>query len=133
MRQHPRSQRLTRRSFLKQSTAAVAVLAWTGGCLGAVSQPKTGPPANPFAYDVSRLSKTDPSLIGYQESHRFSSPHPEPRRIAIGPEDRLYLAAGHYVSILNGQGSDVSEIALSGPARCLAVSSEEEVFVGQRD
>ena len=52
--------------------------------------------ANPFAYDVSRFQKTDPKLITYEEVARWPVPHKEARRLAIGPDDQLYVCAGNY-------------------------------------
>jgi hypothetical protein len=93
---------------------------------------KTPGRTNPFAYDISRLARTDPKLVRYHEIGRISSLREDPRRLVFGPGDRLYVAAGNYVSVLDRKGEIISEIALSGPARCLAVTVESEVFVGQR-
>ena len=35
------------------------------------------PPANPFAYDVSRFSKTDANLLQFERVRQFMPPHPE--------------------------------------------------------
>lgn len=94
---------------------------------------QAGREENPFAYDVGRLAKTDPSLIGYREVRRFRSPHDEARRLAIGADGRIYVAAGNYVAVLSGDGAPLLEIALGGPARCVAVDGEGRVFVGLRD
>jgi hypothetical protein len=119
---------LNRRQFFTQSTAA--------GLFGlAISTPgqaaeKRG---NPFAYDVSRLARTDPKLVHYEQVARITSPRKDPKRIAIGPDDNLYVAAGNYISVLNGQGVPLRHIALGGMARCLAVHRDGELFAGLRD
>jgi DNA-binding beta-propeller fold protein YncE len=88
---------------------------------------------NPFAYDLERVSKTDPKLVGYEQAGRFACPGPGPRRLAIGPEDHLYIAGRNGVSVLDGEGRRLEEIALGAPARCVAVAAEGTVYVGLRD
>jgi len=88
---------------------------------------------NPFAYDISHLEKTDPRLVHYAEAGRFRCARGEVRRLAIGPDDRLYLAAGNSVAVLNDTGATVSEIPLASPPRCLAVAKDGTVYVGLRD
>ncbi len=93
----------------------------------------TGKDANPFAYDVERLRKTDPKLIHYEQVGRFSCPHPTPRRIAIGEEDRVYIAADNYVSVLDRDGARISEIGLGATVRCVAVGGDGTVYAGLQD
>ena len=128
---------LTRRQFMKQGaqdagllalgSAALATAASAGGATSA------GSDVNPFAYDVGRLRKTDPKLIQYEQVGEFRSPYPEPHRIAAGPEGRFYIAAGNYVSVVDGGGARLSEIALPGSARCVAVAADGTVYAGVRD
>jgi len=92
-----------------------------------------GGTANPFAYDVSRLSKTAPKLIAYEETARWKCPHPEPKRIAAGPGDTLYVCAGRYVTAMSREGARGLEIALSDSARCVAVAEDGMIFAGLRD
>jgi hypothetical protein len=124
---------ITRRQFLQRSgvTAAGVAAGFVGLAQHAVKA--AAQTANPFAYDVSRFSRTDPRLVHYTELRRFSVPHPETRRIAMGGRNQLYLAAGKYVSVLQSDGTPLSDIALSEPARCVAVTSEGDVVVGVRD
>jgi len=51
----------------------------------------------------------------------------------IGRDDRLYLLAGNYLSVLDREGAHVMEVALSAAARCFTVAGDGTVFVGQRD
>jgi hypothetical protein len=118
---------LSRRQFLKESAAAVGVISV------AVRGHAGVPDANAFAYDVRRFSKTDPKLLLFEEVRRFAAPREDARRIAFGPDDQLYIAAGKSVSVLDRQGVSLSAIPLSDTARCVAVSREGEVFIGLRD
>lgn len=132
-----RKRPMTRRQFLKQSARDAGVFAVSGAAIATLAElaraASAGKEANPFAYDVSRLRKTDPKLIHYEPVGRFPSPYPNPRRIAVGPEDRLYVAAGNVVSVLDRDGGRVREIALGGPARCVAVAPDGTVYAGRHD
>ncbi|MHB8521134.1 MAG: NHL repeat-containing protein [Limisphaerales bacterium] len=124
------SRGLSRRAFIKRSVGSAAIigLAGAGQSLAAGdSRP------NRFAYDLDRWRKTDPKLIRYQSTGRFRCPRPEPRRIAAGPDHRLYLAAGSSICVLDGQGVSTAEFALAAPPRCLAVAGDGTLYVGLRD
>ena len=130
-------QSITRRRFLKETAGGVGLLAVGSGSfaasLGLARAASAGKDANPFAYDVGRFGKTDPKLIHYEQAGRFPGPKPDPCRIAIGPEDRVYIAAGNYVTVLDRDGARVSEIALATAARCVAVAGDGTIYAGVRD
>jgi hypothetical protein len=126
-----RSNHVSRRKFLRKSLGAAGLAGMTaalGGWNAAGSNQ-----ANRFAYDLGAFARTDPSLVQYQESRRLRAPHGDARRLAIGPKDELYIAAGSYVTAVDMQGLPLLEVALAGPARCLAVSSSGDVYAGLRD
>jgi hypothetical protein len=81
---------------------------------------------------VDRLSQIDPNLLVYEQIARMSGLGPEPRRIAVGPQNRLYLATRAGVSILDSQGARIGEIPLASPARCVAVAEDGTVYAGLR-
>jgi len=87
---------------------------------------------NPFAYRIDRFEQTDPKLIGYVEAHRFKSPCAEPRRMAIGGDQRIYLAGEKRISVIRADGSVASEIGLTAPPQCVAVG-KEGLYVGFKD
>lgn len=120
----------SRREFFGQSTAALALL---NAIAAQRTQGAEKNARNPFAYDVSRLEKTDPRLIVYQETARWKAPHPEARRLAIGHDDTLYVCSGNYVTAMNHTGASGLEIALVEPPRCVAPAAEGTIFVGLRD
>ena len=131
------SSRLTRRQFLRQSAREAGMLAAAGVSLAAANRLARGTAAaqdaNPFAYDLDRVSKTDPKLIRYERVAKFAAANPEPRRLALGPEDRLYLAGKQGITVLDLTGARLDEIALSGPARCVAVAADGTLYAGLRD
>lgn len=120
----------SRREFFNQSAATLAILSAIATQRGQGAQKGS---ANPFAYDISRLQKTDPKLIAYDETARWKAPHPEARRLAIGHDDALYVCSGNYVTAMNKAGDQGAEIALAEPPRCVAVARDGSIYVGLRD
>jgi len=131
-----RNQIITRRDFLKE-TGGAGILALSGGAfaasVGLARGASVGKAPNPFVYDVERLRETDPKLIHYEQVGHFSGPNPDPRRIAIGPDDRVYIAAGNSVSVLDREGARVIDIDLGTAARCVAVAGDGTIYAGVRD
>jgi hypothetical protein len=132
-----RNPAITRRHFIDRTARGAGILAVTGGSFAASIRlacgASPGKDPNPFAYDVDRLRKTDPKLIHYEQVGHFTGPNPDPRRITIGPEDRVYIAAGNYVSVLDRQGTRVNDIDLGTAARCVAVAGDGTIYAGVRD
>lgn len=120
----------SRRAFFGQSAATLTVLGVIAAQRGQAAEKSA---RNPFAYDISRLQKTDSKLVAYEETARWKAPHPEARRLAIGHDDTLYICSGHYVTAMNKAGERGPEIALAEPPRCVAPAGDGAVFVGLRD
>jgi hypothetical protein len=120
----------SRREFFGQSTVALTVLNTIASQRGQAAEK---PARNPFAYDISRLQKTDPKLIAYKETARWKAPHTQARRLAIGHDDTLHICSGNYVSALNVSGERGIEIQFAEPPRCIAVAKDGSIFVGLRD
>jgi hypothetical protein len=120
----------SRREFFGQSAGALAALSAIASQRAQGAEKTT---RNPFAYDISRLQKTDPKLITYEETARWKAPHPEARRLAIGHDDTLYVCSGNYVTALNKSGERGTEIALAEPPRCVAADKDGTLFIGLRD
>jgi sugar lactone lactonase YvrE len=132
-----RNQIITRRLFLKETAGGAGMLAVGSGVfaasVGLARGGSVGKDPNPFAYDVERLRKTDPKLIHYEQVGHFPCPNPDPRRIVIGPEDRVYIAAGNAVSMLDRDGTQVIDVGLGTAARCVAVAGDGTIYAGVRD
>ena len=132
-----RKQIITRRDFLKETAGGAGILAVGSGSfaasVGLGRAASAGKDANPFAYDVERLRKTDPKLIHYEQVGSFRSPHEDSRRIAVGPDDRVYIAAGDYVSVLDRDGTRITDIAFSAETRCMAAAGDGTIYAAVRD
>jgi len=129
--------KINRRRFLGQGARGAGLLAVAGISLTTSARlaraASAAKEANPFAYDLDRVSRTDPKLIRYEAAAKFSAANPDPRRIALGPEDRLHIAGKNGVTILNLSGGRLDEIVLPGPARCVAVAPDGAIYAGLRD
>src|ERR1019366_8151220 len=109
-----RNRAITRRHFINRAVRDAGLLA-VGGVSITTSMrlargASPGKDPNPFAYDVERLRKTDPKLIHYEQVGHFVCPNPLPRRIVIGPEDRVYIAADNSVRVLDREGTQLRDI-----------------------
>lgn len=97
----------------------------------------SGLPA-PFEYDLSAYKKIDPSLILYQATAQIPLTLQESHAVAVGPEDRIYVAGDRKIVVYNADGTPAAEIALEGEPHCLAVAGAQaespgRVYVGLRD
>jgi hypothetical protein len=118
----------SRRQFvgtLAQGALLAGAAAWSTRSVSAAGT------KNPFAYDVSRFATTDPQLIGWEEAGPRTRPAPDAKRLAIGPGDVLYLAAGEAVVRVQPGGA-TDRIAASGAVRCVAVAPDGTIYAGQR-
>jgi hypothetical protein len=127
---------LSRRKFL-QNAAAISAIGATvavGARVWLQRKQRAGfNDKNPFAYENPPQRASGPGRLDFHSANRFAAPHPDSRRLICGPDDRLYLAAGNYITVLTDHGTVVSEIALSGAARCVAVASDGLIYAGLRD
>ena len=69
---------------------------------------------NPFAYDVSRFTVTDPKLICYERNACSTLPRRSPCAVALSANGNLFIGAGKFVSEVKPDGSLVSEFATTG-------------------
>ncbi len=127
-----RFQLFDRREFLN-AAGKMGVMLGLSGALESKAGTTTPASNNPFAYDLSRVEKTDPGLVAYKPAAQWRVPRKGPKQMTIGPDDRLYLCAGSYVTIMSLAGEMLSEIALSDTAGCVAVAKDSRVFAGTRD
>jgi len=89
--------------------------------------------ATAFGAAPRRFETTDPKLVHYREVQRFQCLRPDTRRLALGPDGRLWVAAGGYVCGFDQSGLAVTEHALPGTVRCVAVSPDgAQLLVGVR-
>ena len=102
------------------------------GAAAVSSRPLFAAEKNPFAYDVSRFSQTDPALIAWEEVGRQVCPGQGARRMAFGPGDVLHVAAGNQIVRLGAKGS-AGSIEVGATVMCVAVAGDGTVYAGLRD
>ncbi len=121
---------INRRSFIERGVWSAGVLALGGrAALGAQS----GNQPNPFAFDIGKVSQTDPKLVRYEELRRFPCLTPEARRLTVSPEGNLCVSGGQQVTVLATDGSHIRDIPLGGPAGCAALTADNTLYAGVRD
>ncbi len=87
-----------------------------------------------FVYDINELAKIDPNLILYEESAKpietaFNASH----AIAIGTENRIYIAGDQAIRVFIDNGNLQSEIKLPSAPRCLTVADDARIYVGMKN
>jgi hypothetical protein len=125
----PNPNSLTRRRFLHQGLAGAALL----GGLRSVPVHAASARDNPFSYNLDRYRKIDPKWLHYEKVGSFPSPRPEPRRMAIDRQDRVYIAAGREVVVLDRAGIPSGEMICDAPIRCVAVAADGARYLGFKD
>ena len=120
-----------RREFVNFVSKTAAILGLTGVAASAKAAGQSS--SNAFAYDISKLQKTDPKFIAYQELTRWRCPRKEVKRLAVGPDDRLLVCAGNYLTAFDSEGRPGREIVLPDPACCAAVDKDGTLYAGLRD
>jgi len=89
-------------------------------------------------YNIDQYLKIDPELIGYVQQSEFALPVRQPRGVAVGPEDRVYVAGDRVVCVLEPDGRLLKRIPLEDAPLCLAVGGPEHrhpgrIYVGMKD
>ncbi len=128
MKTPPSDPSFSRRQFVRK-VARGAI--WAGASAYAQTAAHAAE-TNPFAYDVKRFSRTDPKLIGWHEVSRRTCPIKDARRLAIGPDDTIYVAAGTQILRWAATG-ERPHLELGAPVRCIGVALDGVLFVGLTD
>ncbi len=106
--------------------AACAVLA--AGCDR--PEPEAQPPVAETPASAARPELEPPlkySLVG-----TFASGMKGLKGIAVDAEDRMYLAGEQGIKVLSAEGEELSAWRTSAPARCVALGSGGDLYVGLR-
>ena len=84
-----------------------------------------------FSYDLDKYKEIDPALIEYEQTGEISVAMEVVRAVAVGPEDRVYVAGDRAVHVFDADGTKRTEIALDDRPRCLA-ADEGRLYVGMK-
>ena len=113
---------LNRRSFLGTAGAGLlALTGWFAGCSKRSGKSGKKELDSRFTYDVSQFEHTDPALLLYQEAAPIPTGFDDPKCLAIGPDNSIFIGGDRSVKRLDAAGQLQSTIAFS--AKPLALSS----------
>jgi len=84
-----------------------------------------------FDYDLEEFQQIDPALIRYRPVGGIFPGMREVRALAVGPEDRIYVAGDRAIRVFGPAGAELMEIALEDQPRCLAVAGVGDAFPGR--
>lgn len=88
---------------------------------------------NPYEYDIGTLKEMDPALIQYTEVKTIKTGQQKLNALALDQKERLYVAGDTSLMIFNQKGEISSKVKLKSPVFCLAISAENEIFLGLRE
>jgi len=84
-----------------------------------------------FEYDLEKLQRIDPALIQYRQTGEIFPGMQVVRALAVGPEDRVYVAGDRVIRVFGPAGEGLTEITLEDQPQCLAVAGAEDAFPGR--
>lgn len=131
---------LNRRNFLGAAGAGLlGVTGWLAGCMKRTGngQAEKPPLDSRFTYDVRQFEHTDPALLLYREITPIPTGLDDPKCLAIGPGDTLFVGGDRTIKKFDSNGRFQSAIepgskpfALSsnGEQLCVALKDRIEVY-----
>jgi sugar lactone lactonase YvrE len=86
-----------------------------------------------FSYDLTEYRKVPANLITFEEKDAVPTGLTEPRGIAVGPDDRLWVAGDKAVRCFGADGKLASEFATAGAPQRVAISKTGDIYVLMSD
>lgn len=83
-----------------------------------------------FSYEL-KPDTVDPALVKYQQTAEIPLAMRQARAVAVGPDDRVYVAGDQAIVAFDASGSRIAEIALEDQPRCLAVGGSQHIAPGR--
>lgn len=84
-----------------------------------------------FDYAIEQYEEIDPGLFGYDQTGEIATGMRVARAVAVGPDDRIYVAGDAAVHVFDATGTLLSKMDLGGEPTCLAVGGAEHAFPGR--
>lgn len=88
---------------------------------------------NPFEYNVERFKESDSALVQYSEAGRISLEGPQVYALAVGPEDKIFVAEELVIQVFSKEGISLSSISVEEAVHSLAVDANKDVYAGMND
>ena len=86
-----------------------------------------------FKYDDAAMRQIDPAMIGYNEVAQIQTGMQKPTCIALGADEKLYVAGKELVKVLDLKGQELRSFAITGEATAVAADATGRVYLGLRD
>jgi hypothetical protein len=90
-----------------------------------------------FSYDLEAFQKTDPAQIGYRETGRIDLKLLEPRNLAVGPDDKIYVVGDRALCTFAPDGHRVRLVELENSPRAVAIGPSHKtpgrIYVAMKD
>jgi hypothetical protein len=87
---------------------------------------------NKYQLDINEYSKVDPALIAYKEVRNYNIGSDSLNAIALNRQ-KIYLAEGSFIRILNLSGEQLLKFSLPWEATCIDVTGDGKILTGFRD
>jgi sugar lactone lactonase YvrE len=84
-----------------------------------------------FVFDADDYQRADPALIAFHELGTFPAELNAVRGLAVGPEDRIYVAGESLIRVFEADGRRVTEIPVKGEPSCLGLGGNEHEHPGR--
>jgi hypothetical protein len=122
--------------IVRRGLIAVAVILIAAGGFYALwqnrsSANRTGGNSSSPLIDLHQAVTFDPALLQYHEVIRFDVPAQEVVAVAVGPDDRIYVAGDQTVHVFGPDGTPQRSIRVEGHPTCLAVGGETHFEPGR--
>lgn len=131
MNAEKRADGLNRREFLGQGALGAAAVGLGLEARAAVPGDKNE--SNPWRYDVEALRRVDPAWLHYELVTRIDLGTQSARRLAVGADGRLWVAAGKSLLVFLPDGRSAATVELDDAPRAVRVGSDQSLFVAFRD
>jgi len=93
---------------------------------GETSRTPLGPE---FRYDASVYKRVDPALVLWKEADRIDVAGEKLHCVAVGPDDAVRVGVDLSVQTLGSSGVPKATVALSSPARAIAIGADGALYV----
>ncbi len=87
---------------------------------------------NKYQLDINEYSKVDPALIAYKEVRNYNLGSDSLNAIAM-KQDKIYLADGSFMRILNLKGEQLARFGLPYEATCVEITGDGKILTGFKD
>ena len=84
-----------------------------------------------FDYDLQQYQKIDPALFHYRQIVAISTDMREPRAVAVGLADQIFVAGDKLIRVFASDGAMLKDIALESEPQCLTIGNAEHAFPGR--